>query len=253
MSTHDLAQTHCNTVQHATQQQLEHPGLDTTSPQEERAVHSAVRRTRRRRVKKWNPGKRFSMREAFVDGTALLRKAARLARFDDIAVDLCFWDLGCSSWVGVEPRPSGAISRNIREVRLGRGRFTPHCPITDYALKFEGGSGIEDGRAIFRKWLRSLHNGIAKYVEAYGVPCRFKCFDPFKEQWLVTIGAPAGWLMDSQDWERAVSIDLKWNTKPHSCLRSLNSVKVACPVKQDGKRNTYREVADPISRLVLKV
>ncbi|KAL3588161.1 hypothetical protein FPOAC2_14060 [Fusarium poae] len=233
MSTHDLAQTHCNTVQHATQQQLEHPGLDTTSPQEERAVHSAVRRTRRRRVKKWNPGKRFSMREAFVDGTALLRKAARLARFDDIAVDLCFWDLGCSSWVGVEPRPSGAISRNIRE--------------------FEGGSGIEDGRATFRKWLRSLHNGIAKYVEAYGVPCRFKCFDPFKEQWLVTIGAPAGWLMDSQDWERAVSIDLKWNTKPHSCLRSLNSVKVACPVKQDGKRNTYREVADPISRLVLKV
>ncbi|OBS15918.1 hypothetical protein FPOA_13330 [Fusarium poae] len=178
MSTHDLAQTHCNTVQHATKQQPEHPGLDTTSPQEERAVHSAVRRTRRRRVKKWNPGKRFSMREAFVDGTALLRKAARLARFDDIAVDLCFWDLGCSSWVGVEPRPSGAISRNIRE--------------------FEGGSGIEDGRATFRKWLRSLHNGIAKYVEAYGVPCRFKCFDPFKEQWLVIIGAPAGWLMDSQ-------------------------------------------------------
>jgi hypothetical protein len=252
MSIHHLAQTHCNTVQHATQQ-LEHPGLDTTSPQEERTAHSAVRRTRGRRVRKRNPGKRFSMREAFVDGTALLRKAARLARFDGISLDLCFWDLGCSSWVGVEPQPSGAMSRNSTEVRPDGGRFTPHCPITDYVLKFEGESGIEGGRATFRNWLRSLHDGIAKYVEAYGVPCRFKCFDPFKEQWLVTIGAPAGWLMDSQDWERAVSIDLKWNTKPHSCLRSLNSVKVACLLKQDGKRNTYREVADPISRLVLKV
>ncbi|SPJ91017.1 uncharacterized protein FTOL_13419 [Fusarium torulosum] len=231
MSIHHLAQTHCNTVQHATQQ-LEHPGLDTTSPQEERTVHRAVRRTRGRRVRPRrvrprNPGKRFSMREAFVGGTALLQKAARLAEFDGISLDLCFWDLGCSSWVGMELRPSGAMSRNSRE--------------------FEG------GRATFRKWLRSLHDGITKYVEAYGVPCRLKCFDPFKEQWLVTIGAPDGWLMDSQDWERAVSTDMKWNTKPHSCLRSLNSVKVACPVKQDGKRNAYREVADPISRLVLKV
>ncbi|KAL3584469.1 hypothetical protein FPOAC2_14249 [Fusarium poae] len=225
MSTHDLAQTHCNTVQHATQQQLEHPGLDATSPQEERAVHSAVRRTRRRRVKKWNPGKRFSMREAFVDGTALLRKAARLARFDDIAVDLCFWDLGCSSWVGVEPRPSGAISRNIRE--------------------FEGGSGIEDGRATFRKWLRSLHNGIAKYVEAYGVPCRFKCFDPFKEQWLVTIGAPAGWLMDSQDWERAcesrLSREARWKAQHVSGGGRPNISTSSQGVKREGRREREKE------------
>jgi hypothetical protein len=200
MSIHHLTQTHCNTVQHATQQ-LEHPGLDTTSPQEERAVHSAVRRTRRRRVKKWNPGKHFSMREAFVDGTALLRKAARLARFDGISLDLCFWDLGCSSWVGVEPRPSGAISRSNRE--------------------FEG------GRATFRNWLLSLHNGISKHVETYGVPCRFKCFDPFKELWLVTIGAPAGWLMDYQDGERA-------------CESRL-------PREARWKARRDREVADPIS------
>ncbi|KAL5603500.1 hypothetical protein FOVSG1_006250 [Fusarium oxysporum f. sp. vasinfectum] len=202
MSTHDLAQTHCNTMQHATQQ-LEHPRLDTTSPQEQRTARPAVRRVRTRRGRKRNPGKRFGMAEAFIDGSTLLRHAARLARFDGISLDLCFWDPGCSSWVGVEPRPSGAISRSIREVRPGGGRFTQHYPITDYVLK------CEDGRATFRKWLRSLHDRMAKYVEAYGVPCRFKCFDPFEEQWLVTIRAPACWLMDSQDWERAVSIDLK--------------------------------------------
>ncbi|EXL63551.1 hypothetical protein FOPG_20175 [Fusarium oxysporum f. sp. conglutinans race 2 54008] len=181
MSTHDLAQTHCNTMQHATKQ-LEHPRLDTTSSQKKRTARPA-RRVRPRRGQKRNPGKRFSMREAFIDGSTLLREAARLAKFDGISLDLCFWDPGCSSWVGVEPRPSGAISRSIRE--------------------------FEDGRARFQKSLRSLDKRLAKYVEAYRVPCRFKCFDPFKEQWLVTIGAPAGWLMDSRDWERAVSIDLK--------------------------------------------
>ncbi|KAH7184268.1 hypothetical protein BKA60DRAFT_588880 [Fusarium oxysporum] len=181
MSIQDLAQTHCNTMQHATQQ-LEHPRLDTTSPQEERTARPGVRRARRG-ARGRGPGKRLSMRDAFVDGSTLLREAARLARFDGMSLDLCFWDPGCSSWVGVEPRPSGVISRSIRE--------------------------FEDGRARFQKSLRSLHNRLAKYVEAYGVPCRFKCFDPFKEQWLVTIGAPAGWLMDSQDWKRAVSIDLK--------------------------------------------
>ncbi|EXA28606.1 hypothetical protein FOVG_19800 [Fusarium oxysporum f. sp. pisi HDV247] len=181
MSVQDLAQTHCNTMQHATQQ-LEHPRLDTTSPQEERTARPAVRRARRG-ARGRGPGKRLSMRDAFVDGSTLLREAARLARFDGMSLDLCFWDPGCSSWVGVEPRPSGVISRSIRE--------------------------FEDGRARFQKSLRSLHNRLAKYVEAYGAPCRFKCFDPFKEQWLVTIGAPAGWLMDSQDWKRAVSIDLK--------------------------------------------
>jgi len=201
MSIQDLAQTHCNTMQHATQQ-LEHPRLDTTSPQEERTARPGVRRARRG-ARGRGPGKRLSMRDAFVDGSTLLREAARLARFDGMSLDLCFWDPGCSSWVGVEPRPSGVISRSIREVRPGGGRFTQHYPITDYVLKFE------DGRARFQKSLRSLHNRLAKYVEAYGVPCRFKCFDPFKEQWLVTIGAPAGWLMDSQDWKRAVSIDLK--------------------------------------------
>ncbi|KAH7183962.1 hypothetical protein BKA60DRAFT_589348 [Fusarium oxysporum] len=181
MSIQDLAQTHCNTMQHATQQ-LEHPRLDTTSPQEERTARPAVRRARRG-ARGRGPGKRLSMRDAFVDGSTLLREAARLARFDGMSLDLCFWDPGCSSWVGVEPRPSGVISRSIRE--------------------------FEDGRARFQKSLRSLHSRLAKYVEAYGVPCRFKCFDPFKEQWLVTIEAPAGWLMDSQDWKRAVSIDLK--------------------------------------------
>ncbi|RKL04231.1 hypothetical protein BFJ70_g17211 [Fusarium oxysporum] len=201
MSTHDLAQTHCNTMQHATKQ-LEHPRLDTTSSQKKRTARPA-RRVRPRRGQKRNPGKRFSIREAFIDGSTLLREAARLAKFDGISLDLCFWDPGCSSWVGVEPRPSGAIRRSIREVRPGGGRFTKNYPITDYALKFE------DGRATFQKSLRSLDKRLAKYVEAYRVPCRFKCFDPFKEQWLVTIGAPAGWLMDSRDWERAVSIDLK--------------------------------------------
>ncbi|KAG7429294.1 hypothetical protein Forpi1262_v009341 [Fusarium oxysporum f. sp. raphani] len=153
MSIQDLAQTHCNTMQHATKQ-LEHPRLDTTSSQKKRTARPA-RRVRPRRGQKRNPGKRFSMREAFIDGSTLLREAARLAKFDGISLDLCFWDPGCSSWVGVEPRPSGAVSRSIREVR---------------------------------GWESEI---------------------PKIEQWLVTIGAPAGWLMDSQDWKRAVSIDLK--------------------------------------------
>ncbi|KAI8401587.1 hypothetical protein FOFC_18456 [Fusarium oxysporum] len=199
MSIHDLAQTHCNTMQHATQQ-LEHPRLDTTSPQEERTARPAVRRARRG-ARGRGPGKRLSMRDAFVDGSTLLREAARLARFDGMSLDLCFWDPGCSSWVGVEPRPSGVISRSIRE--------------------------FEDGRARFQKSLRSLHNRLAKYVEAYGVPCRFKCFDPFKEQWLVTIGAPAGWLMDSQDWKRACESRLPYEAR------------------WEARRD--REVADPIS------
>ncbi|KAK2684466.1 hypothetical protein QWA68_016754 [Fusarium oxysporum] len=199
MSIQDLAQTHCNTIQHATQQ-LEHPRLDTTSPQEERTARPAVRRARRG-ARGRGPGKRLSMRDAFVDGSALLREAARLARFDGMSLDLCFWDPGCSSWVGVEPRPSGVISRSIRE--------------------------FEDGRARFQKSLRSLHNRLAKYVEAYGVPCRFKCFDPFKEQWLVTIGAPAGWLMDSRDWERACESRLPYEAR--------------WEVRRD------REVADPVS------
>ncbi|KAG6996366.1 hypothetical protein FOFC_08041 [Fusarium oxysporum] len=199
MSTHDLAQTHCNTMQHATKQ-LEHPRLDTTSSQKKRTARPA-RRVRPRRGQKRNPGKRFSMREAFIDGSTLLREAARLAKFDGISLDLCFWDPGCSSWVGVEPRPSGAISRSIRE--------------------------FEDGRARFQKSLRSLDKRLAKYVEAYRVPCRFKCFDPFKEQWLVTIGAPAGWLMDSRDWERACESRLPYEAR--------------WEVRRD------REVADPIS------
>ncbi|KAH7459952.1 hypothetical protein FOMA001_g19704 [Fusarium oxysporum f. sp. matthiolae] len=89
MSTHDLAQTHCNTMQHATKQ-LEHPRLNTTSSQKKRTARRA-RRVRPRRGQKRNPGKRFSMREAFIDGSTLLREAARLAKFDGISLDLCFW------------------------------------------------------------------------------------------------------------------------------------------------------------------
>ncbi|EXL38943.1 hypothetical protein FOCG_18428 [Fusarium oxysporum f. sp. radicis-lycopersici 26381] len=230
MSIQDLAQTHCNTIQHATQQ-LEHPRLDTTSPQEERTARPAVRRARRG-ARGRGPGKRLSMRDAFVDGSTLLREAARLARFDGMSLDLCFWDPGCSSWVGVEPRPSGVISRSIRE--------------------------FEDGRARFQKSLRSLHNRLAKYVEAYGVPCRFKCFDPFKEQWLVTIGAPAGWLMDSQDWKRAcesrLPYEARWEARRDREMAdpiSTSSQDVTRKGGREGERERVREREKEETPLIL--
>ncbi|TVY62472.1 hypothetical protein Focb16_v004210 [Fusarium oxysporum f. sp. cubense] len=230
MSIQDLAQTHCNTMQHATQQ-LEHPRLDTTSPKEERTARPAVRRARRG-ARGRGPGKRLSMRDAFVDGSTLLREAARLARFDGMSLDLCFWDPGCSSWVGVEPRPSGVISRSIRE--------------------------FEDGRARFQKSLRSLHNRLAKYVEAYGVPCRFKCFDPFKEQWLVTIGAPAGWLMDSQDWKRAcesrLPYEARWEARRDREVAdpiSTSSQGVARKGEREGERKGGREREKEETPLIL--
>ncbi|RYC80364.1 hypothetical protein BFJ63_vAg16754 [Fusarium oxysporum f. sp. narcissi] len=191
MSDHGLTQTHCNAVQDITQQ-LEHL---KPSPQEEQTVE------------KWHLGKHCGMRGSFLSGSSLLRKAATLTIYDDVSLNLCFWDPSCSSWVGVKPQYSRSTSRNIRE--------------------------LEDGEAILRKRLRPLHNALEKHVKKYNVPYRLEFSNPFKEQRQVTIRAPDGRHMDFRDWERAVSTDQKRNINPCSCLRSLDSVKIAYLPKQD--------------------
>ncbi|KAH7205068.1 hypothetical protein BKA60DRAFT_624857 [Fusarium oxysporum] len=161
MSDHGLTQTHCNAVQDIAQQ-LEHL---KPSPQEEQTVE------------KWHLGKHCGMRGSFLSGSSLLRKAATLTIYDDVSLNLCFWDPSCSSWVGVKPQYSRSTSRNIRE--------------------------LEDGEAILRKKLRPLHNAIEKHVKKYNVPYRLEFSNPFKEQRQVTIRAPDGRHMDFRDWERA--------------------------------------------------
>ncbi|KAK2922324.1 hypothetical protein FoTM2_017826 [Fusarium oxysporum f. sp. vasinfectum] len=106
MSDHDLTQTHCNAVQDITKQ-LEHL---KPSPQGEQTVE------------KWHLGKHCGMRGSFLSGSSLLQKAATLTIYDDVSLNLCFWDPSCSSWVGVKPQYSRSTSRNIREVR-------PHEPL----------------------------------------------------------------------------------------------------------------------------
>ncbi|KAF5694448.1 hypothetical protein FDENT_1177 [Fusarium denticulatum] len=173
MHDHDLTQTHSKAVQ-GIAQQLKH--LEP-SPQTEQTV------------RKRNLGKHWG-------GSGLLRRAAELAIFDDVSLDLCFWDPTCSSWVGVKTQHTRPTSCNIREV-CPHGPFYPHCPIIDHVLKFK------NGRAMLRKRLRSLHNAIDEYVKLYDVPYRLEMVDPFKEQRELTIRVPDGRHMDFQDWERA--------------------------------------------------
>ncbi|KAF4499422.1 hypothetical protein FAGAP_4380 [Fusarium agapanthi] len=154
MGDHDLTQTHSKAVQ-GIAQQVKH--LEP-SPHTEQTV------------RKRNLGKHWG-------GSGLLRKAADLAVFDDVSLDLCFWDPTCSSWVGVKPQHSRPTSHNIGE--------------------------FKNGRAMLRKRLRSLHNAIDEYVKLYDGPCRLGILDPFKEQQELIIRAPDGRHMDFQDWERA--------------------------------------------------
>ncbi|KAF5573045.1 hypothetical protein FPCIR_14107 [Fusarium pseudocircinatum] len=204
MSDRDLTQTHYNAVQGITQQ-LEHLA---PSPQGEQTKGEQA-------VRKRHLGKHCVIRGSFVGGSDLLRKAAYLTIFHDVSLDLCFWDRSCSSWVGVKPQHSRLAGHNIRD--------------------------FEDGRAMLRKRLRSLHEAIDGYVKKYDVPYRLEFLDPFEEQREVSIRVPDGLQMDFQDWKYACESHLPPEARSRERTRRIRTRQVSKASREGENTNIAEE------------